>query len=675
MAKGKQNQEKKGKGALGILLLYVLTLGANLFLIYNLFLLGPIEQGLRYILIAVLIFIDLLFFLRVRLKWKKPQRKAKILAVFLAFYFLLSLAASLGIMYVYGTISGMNKKTVTYTSSLVVLNESGYEKISDLKNAKIGRMKDKNSIEGYQLAKEIIQEKNLEKDNEIVTSDSYLSLLQSLYLKEMDAVFLPQNYVDMFRNTTGFEEVKQDTKILYSKSKKMLKAETSSYETASLNKSLDEPFTVLLMGVDSEQEGIEGVAANGDALILVTFNPKTLNATMLSIPRDSYVPIACFPNKVENKITHAAAYGTDCMMKTIENYFDVNIDYYAKINFKGIVNLVDTLGGIDVLVPANLCTDDSNREGQVCIQEGLQHLNGEQALVLARNRKQLANGDLDRGLNQQVVLQGIVNQIKSLRNVTQLMDVIETISNNFDTNFTTEQILSFYNIAKDILNRKLDREDGNLINIQQLYLQGTGQTILNEYIATTMMLWNYVPNKDSRNDVVTAMKQNLELEDVEMEKSFSFSINEPYEIPTIGYGPYKRSYTYTLLPDFTGDTQAVASSYAASHGIKVAFKQGGSCQSGTVCSQSHAAGKRVDLVGTVTLTIGSGSSDSSSQKEKEKEKDKNKGKDEQEEEDKNGSDEQGDVIVDSGDEEEDSNPPASGGTGNSGSDSGAVPSE
>ncbi len=586
-------------------LLLLLALCSSFFLIYNIFRLGPIEQGIRYIIIVILIFIDLVLLLRTRLKIKKPQKRISVLVVGLLFYTLLTLAVSLIITYVYGTISGMNKKTTTYTSSLVVLKESAVSKIEDVKNLKIGRLDDKESIEGYQLALQIIKEKKLDKNNEIVTSDSYLSLLQSLYLKELDAVFVPKSYTDLFRNTTGFEDIDNNTKIIYSKSKEMLKTETSSFETSSMNKTLDKPFTVLLMGVDSEMEGIQGVPANGDALILVTFNPKTLNATMLSIPRDSYVPIACFPGKVENKITHAASYGTDCMMNTIENYFDVTIDYYAKINFKGIVSLVDTLGGIDVMVPANLCTDNSNREGQVCIQEGQQHLNGEQALVLARNRKQLANGDLDRGLNQQVVLQGIVNQIKNLKSVTQLMDVIETISNNFDTNFTTDQILSFYNIGKDILKRNLSQGNGNLINIEQLYLQGTGQQILNEYIATTLVLWNYIPNKESRNDVVTAMKQNLELEKITMEKSFTFSIDEPYEVETIGYGPYKSNSTYSLLPSFVGYSQSVASSIASRYNVKVSFQEDGTCESGIVCSQNYLAGKRIDLIrGAVILTVG-----------------------------------------------------------------------
>ena len=112
---------------------------------------------------------------------------------------------------------------------------------------------------------------------------------------------------------------------------------------------------MLLMGIDSTEEGLDkNAVANGDSLMLVTFNPKTLNATMLSIPRDSYVPISCFVGKYENKITHAAWHGTDCMMQTIEDYFGITIDYYAKVNFKGLVHLVDAVGGIDVEVPADL---------------------------------------------------------------------------------------------------------------------------------------------------------------------------------------------------------------------------------------------------------------------------------------------------------------------------------
>lgn len=83
-------------------------------------------------------------------------------------------------------------------------------------------------------------------------------------------------------------------------------------------------------------------SSNSDTLIVVTFNPDTLTATMLSIPRDSYVPISCNGN-AKSKITHAGWQGVSCVENTIENFLDIDIDYYVKLNFKGLVGLVDAL--------------------------------------------------------------------------------------------------------------------------------------------------------------------------------------------------------------------------------------------------------------------------------------------------------------------------------------------
>ena len=433
-------------------------------------------------------------------------------------------------------------------------------------------------------------------------------MIADLYDGTIDAMFITTNYPSLFQSIETYQNIATDTKIIYTKEKKMLKSSTSKREKSSTGKSISEPFTILLMGVDSTDEGLsKNTVANGDSLILITFNPKTLNATMLSIPRDSYVPIACWSGTPENKITHAAAYGTDCMMSTIENYFDVKIDYYAKINFRGLVSLVNTLGGIDVEVPQDLCTDDSNREGHVCIKEGMQHLNGEQALVLARNRKQLANGDLDRGLNQQIVIQGIINKAKDMSSVSQIMGVLDTISNNLDTNFTTKQILSFYDIAKDITTNALQKDDADLINIEQLFLSGTGQMIYDE--RSRLVLWDYIPNKESRKDIINAMKVNLGKTPPTMIKEFSFSINTPYEKTVTGTGPYKTASTYTLLPNFIGDSQSAAQAWASRNGVKVTFKG----TSGHVIAQSYPANKRADLVsGSVVLTLSGGSSSTTS---------------------------------------------------------------
>ena len=120
---------------------------------------------------------------------------------------------------------------------------------------------------------------------------------------------------------------------------------------------------MLLLGVDSEYDGLANNAAfNGDSIMLLTFNPKTLSATVFSIPRDTYVPIACNNNK-QNKINSAAAYGTKCMINTIENLTDITIDYFVKINFKGVVNLVDALDGIDV----NIDEPDFKKNGSVAV--------------------------------------------------------------------------------------------------------------------------------------------------------------------------------------------------------------------------------------------------------------------------------------------------------------------
>ncbi len=618
-------KERKPKIRIVLSLFLIISLLTSAFAIYEIFLLSSIETLLRYIVIGVLLIIDIVLFIKVRIcsKKRKKKHKKKIgLVLFMVLYSILCFIVGFAISYIYGRLDSINKDYVTYTSDLVVMSDNDAKSIDDIKDYTIGILNDKSSPDGYIIPQEMIDDNKLEDDNEIKKYDDYSTMLVDLYAGEVDAVFITDNYVDMFSNITGYEDVATDTRIIISKDKKMKKSDTSEEELSSSGKEITEPFTLLLMGIDSTDEVLsKNAIANGDTLILITFNPKTLNATMVSIPRDSYVPIACWSDKAENKITHAAGYGTDCMMQTIENYFGINIDYYAKINFKGLVKLVDAVGGVEVNVDAKqtLCTDDSSRGGQVCINPGLQTLNGEQALVYARNRKQLVNGDFGRGLHQQEIVVALLNKMKTITKVTTFMDIIDTISNSLDTNLTTKQILSFYNIGKDIVKRSASKEDSNLINIQQLYLQGNGQYIYDERMR--MVLYDYIPNKDSKKDIVQAMKENLELANHKTIKEFSFSINNPYEKEVIGYGPYKTSYTYDLLPDFTGDSKAQAQATANRLGISVNFTGG----DGYVIAQEYPASKRLDKIrGSVTLTLGGSKKEEKLDDEDEKDKDKDK---------------------------------------------------
>ena len=613
-------KSKKGKSSLFnkfMIFFVIIAVASSIFSIYEILLLSSIETLIRYIVIGVLVLFDLIIIFkchRIRKfddtkKKKKPKKKLFMFLIIL--YTIICLLIGGTIFYVYDKINGLNKTFVTYTSDLLVMSTNQANDISDVKDMKIGILKDDTNPEGAIIPKEIIKENNLNDENEVTDYDNYTSMLVDLYSGDLDAMFISNHYVSMFSGITGYENIESETKVIAKKSKKMKKASSSAVETASTGKSITEPFTMLLMGIDSTDEVLEQNAiANGDTLILITFNPKTLNATMFSIPRDSYVPIACWSGKPENKITHAAAYGNDCMINTIQDYFDVNIDYYAKINFKGLVKLVDAVGGVEVDVPKVLCTDDSSRGEEICIQPGHQTLNGEQALVYARNRKQLANGDFGRAEHQQEIIMALINKIKTINDVSTFIDILNTVSNSMDTNLTTKQILSFYNVGKDILKKSVSTDTSNLINVQRLYLQGTGQMIYDE--RARMVLWDYVPNKSSRKDIIQAMKENLELADHKVIKKFSFSINNPYEVKVIGEGPYNTSNgSYNLVPDFTGDTEAQARAAAAKLGLSVTFKGSG----GRVISQSFPANKRTDLVkGNIVLTLSGSESTSSDTK-------------------------------------------------------------
>ncbi len=580
-------------------IMFLISVLASIFAIYEISLLKSIENTARYIAMGVMAFIDLILLFKIR-SFLHPKKKKKhiIFLLFMVFYSLICIVIGLLINYIYGEVSSLNKVYVTYTANLIVPASSNVQKASDMKDLRIGILSDTKSIEGYKIPMKIVKDEKLEDGNELVEYGDYTSMIVDLYANDIDACFVSGSYVNLFSSITGYENIETDTRIIATKSEKLTKASTSSIETASSGKEITEPFTILLMGIDSTDEVLEKNAiANGDTLILITFNPKTLNATMLSIPRDSYVPIACWANKAENKITHAAAYGNDCMVNTIESYFNVKIDYYAKINFKGLVKLVDSVGGVEVDVEQDLCTDNSNREEVVCIHPGLQTLNGEQALVYARNRKQLVNGDFGRNYHQQVIVMALMNKVKEIKDAPTFMNILNTVSNSVDTNFTTKQILSFYNIAKDIMKKSMSSDEADIINIERLYLQGTSQMIYDE--RARMVLYEYVPNNNSRKDIIQAMKENLELANHKNITEFTFSINNPYEKPVIGYGPYRSTGAYSLLPDFTGDSQEQAAATCARLGIKCSFVGSG----GYVVNQSYPAKTRIDKITTVSFTL------------------------------------------------------------------------
>ena len=590
-------KEKKSIFNFFLKLILFITIISSVYTIYSLTLLDTIENTLRYIVMGIIAFIDLILVLRVFLKSKKKKKRKKKIGtlIFMIFYTIICIAVGILINFIYNEISKINKDVVTYSSSLVTMATNSAHKIEDIKNYKIAILDDEKSPEGYIIPQEIVSEYNLNDENQLVKYSDYSTMVVDLYADEIDAMLISSGYVEMFEVITGYENIATDTKVIVHKEKDMKKTETSEKEIASANKSVTEPFTILLMGIDSTAEVLtKNAVACGDTLILITFNPKTLNATMVSIPRDSYLPIACWPGKDENKITHAAAYGNDCMMNTIQDFFGINIDYYAKINFKGLVKLVDAVGGVEVDVPHTLCTDNSNREDTVCIQAGRQTLNGEQALTFARNRKQLSNGDFGRAEHQQEIIMALINKMRTITEVSKFRTILDTVSNSLDTNLTTKQILEFYNVGKDIIKRSSEQSD--LINIQQMFLSGADQMIYDERMR--MVLYNYVPNTRSRDAIVQAMKENLELVPHKNITTFNFSINRTYEKTIVGKG-YATAGTYSLLPRFIGMSKVQAAARAESLGLNYEFVGNGE----TVIDQSYPERKRIDKIGKNKLIL------------------------------------------------------------------------
>lgn len=601
-------------------ILYMILIVSSIYVLYTISLFNNIENQLRLIgAIAIILITSLFIFLSSRAVIHHKKKLRIILAILILLYSGTLFFVASNVHTVMDKLGKVSTTTTTYSASIVTMKDNKAETIKDIGSSDIGMMKEEESIDGNQIPKEIIKKEKL--TNKIVEYDDYISMLNDLYEGKIQYIFLPTGYAVKFESLEGFEHIASQTKILYT-----LEKDVKNISAKKGNK-IDKPFTILLMGVDSEKENIKGASFNGDSLMLLTFNPTTLNTTILSIPRDTYVPIACFAGNRKNKITHAAWQGEDCMIKTIENFTGISIDYYAKINFKGVVKLVDALGGIDVDVPIDFCEQDSNRNfnNLICLKKGVQTLNGEQALALSRHRKTI--NDFIRGQNQQLVVKGLMNKAKSIKDIDTIYKLLDTLSNNLETNMSTNEILSFYDIAKDILEKSKETSSlEELLGMQRLYISGFDAMIYdyNSIVnaGTKLRLYNFVPYAGSIKDVVSAMKINLGLEKAKVIKTFSFDVDEPYTETVIGQGTYKDT-SLNLLPNFVGYDKSKAISYGSNYGIKVNVTYVGSMQKeGQIISQSLNEGMDITAINksvglTITVSEGKKTGSNSSSEEQE----------------------------------------------------------
>ena len=233
----------------------------------------------------------------------------------------------------------------------------------------------------------------------------------------------------------------------------------------------NKPMTILLMGVDTGSGSREDQwVGNSDTMILVTVNPQTRETTIMSLERDILTNITQDGETVQAKLNAAYAQGgAELAIKTIQDLMNIHIDRYAMINMKGLVQLVDKVGGITVNNPFDfdISIEENEPEYTAKIPPGRQEIDGEQALVYSRMRYQDPEGDYGRQKRQREVIEKIIKKVLTLDGLSNYQGIIEAVSDNMQTNISLDtnslmQLMGYRDALKNIRMEQLKGEDATL---------------------------------------------------------------------------------------------------------------------------------------------------------------------------------------------------------------------
>ena len=273
---------------------------------------------------------------------------------------------------------------------------------------------------------------NEELGSEIQTTEyeSLAEQAQALHDGEVDAIVYNEGYTGILEE--AFEGYAENTKVIYTHSiKSEMENQSSDVEVN------DETFTVYISGIDVF--GAIETNSRSDVNILATVNPTTHQVLLVTTPRDYYVEIPDISNGQKDKLTHAGIYGVDASMKTLEQLYDTEIDFYARVNFTSLIEIVDALGGVDV--ESEYAFTTSYESGLVMnVQQGTNHFNGKQALAFSRERLNVPGGDNQRGKDQQAVITAMIKKMVSPAILTGANGILNSVSGNVETNMSESQI-------------------------------------------------------------------------------------------------------------------------------------------------------------------------------------------------------------------------------------------
>ena len=316
-------------------------------------------------------------------------------------------------------ITATNYKTETY--SVIVLKNSKYEKIKDIKDLDVGYF---SNSEGANQAKKKVLKKV---DVTFKDYDDANEMASNLINGSESVIMLEDSLLSMVKEDNA--EFESSTKVIY-KFVIKIKSNTKAKDVNVTSK----PFNIYITGIDTYGE-INSVSRS-DVNIIATVNPKTKQVLLTSIPRDYYVQLAGTKG-TKDKLTHAGIYGVDKSIKTIEDLLDIEINYYVKVNFTSVIDIVNALGGITVYSEYTFTSIDG-----VHFTEGNNNMNGEQALAFARERKAFKDGDNQRGKDQQAVIAALIKKMCSKSIITKYDSILNSLKGKFETNMSSKKIRS-----------------------------------------------------------------------------------------------------------------------------------------------------------------------------------------------------------------------------------------
>ena len=469
--RSKRSRSGRVKRSVNIALLavYLLLAGFLLFLIFKYHILA--FRYLNLVATALVLLVALVGLLLII--YKKAEK-------FTIFLLVLSILVSSVSLFAVQQFVGLTNYS-EYSISVAVLADSEIGNVTQLTSVTAPTGTDNENIQ--KLLADIKSSQNT--DLTVNQSSSYLAAYKSLIAGDTKAIVLNS----VFENIIESEYPDYASKI----KKIYTKGFTKKVEAPKTSKS--QSFNIYVSGIDTY--GPISSVSRSDVNILMTVNRDTKKILLTTTPRDAYVPIADGGNNQKDKLTHAGIYGVDSSIHTLENLYGVDINYYVRLNFTSFLKLIDLLGGIDVYNDQEFTAHTNGKY----YPAGNVHLDSEQALGFVRERYSLADGDRDRGRNQQKVIVAILQKLTSTEALKNYSTIIDSLQDSIQTNMPLETMMN-------LVNAQL--ESGGTYKVNSQDLKGTGRMDLPSYAMPDSNLYMMEIDDSSLASVKAAIQDVLE---------------------------------------------------------------------------------------------------------------------------------------------------------------------